>query len=158
MSIPCLSPQTPQGLAPNTRYSTMGMNPPVIPACVCRRDGNFSTPNWLLHFLFVAGWQTAALRWLQLETLPGQSSSNTWRDTAALAGRWGLRAVGILGEILITHKLIQRQYIISIQINQLQFFCKYMTVKTVQWCGKYKHKEKQQYPHVIGHSMLIMWS
>lgn len=52
--------------------------------------------NILFHFLFVTGWQMAAQHWLQLETLPGQSSSNTWRDTAAPVDRWEQLSVNVL--------------------------------------------------------------
>lgn len=57
------------------------------------------TTPWVVSsrflFLSVTAWQTAALRWLQLGTRHGQSSSNTWRGTAAPVDRWEQRAVNV---------------------------------------------------------------
>lgn len=94
MSIPCLSPHTPQGLAPNTRYVEYEIH---------LSDGIKAWLIALLHSLFVTGWPMAAQHWPQLETLPGQSSSNTWRDTAALVARWAQQSVSILSVCLVTN-------------------------------------------------------
>lgn len=88
MSIPCLSPVIPHGLAPNTRYAgvwhALWPTEPVEACCSWFRCVSDCT---------VPGWPMAVHHWLLLETLPDQSSSNTWRDTAALVARWDQQPV-----------------------------------------------------------------
>lgn len=89
MSIPCLSPVIPHGLAPNTRYAGVWHAQTFDPL----RPLKHAAADLVCLWLHYTGWPTAAHHWLLLETLPDQSSSNTWRDIAALVARWDQQPV-----------------------------------------------------------------